>query len=207
MDLQEALDNFRSAIEHCDNLLDIHKTHGGSNRGVRMKEPSLNRAVVVLAVAAWQAAVQDAARSCIDLGAPTNPPQAVITYKLQTGFFNKAIGDFATPSAEKSRDLLKLGGIDIKSHWTWRQGVKMLTFNDVSETLNKWLKVRHALAHGHQELPSVDVLEVVRQNIPTRKAPPSLRRDDAEACVKFLKRIVNATLNGVAAEYGVPSPK
>lgn len=51
MDLEESAANFARFTAHCDNLIQVHHAHGKNKRGFRTKEPSLNRAVVVMAVA------------------------------------------------------------------------------------------------------------------------------------------------------------
>jgi hypothetical protein len=58
MDLVEDAADFTRATRHCDNLVELHRKHGRPGKGKRDKETTLNRAVVVLTVAAWQAVVQ-----------------------------------------------------------------------------------------------------------------------------------------------------
>jgi len=47
------------ATRHCDNLIAVHRGHGGPAPSQRDEEVSINRAVVVLAVASWRAVIQD----------------------------------------------------------------------------------------------------------------------------------------------------
>lgn len=70
MDLEEAAANFRRATQHCDNLIAVHRRAGGPLQGPRYEEVSINRAVVVLAIASWQAVIQDYTLACVDLSAP-----------------------------------------------------------------------------------------------------------------------------------------
>ena len=50
---------FDNAMTHCDNLVKIDQRAGGGRGRTRMVESSVNRAVIVLAIASWQAFVQD----------------------------------------------------------------------------------------------------------------------------------------------------
>jgi len=70
MDLDEAAANFVRSTTHCDNLIAVHRRSGGDKAGKRDEEISVNRAIVVLTVGAWQAVIQDFTRACLDLGTP-----------------------------------------------------------------------------------------------------------------------------------------
>jgi hypothetical protein len=50
---------FESAMIHCDNLIKLERRAGGGRGKALMWEVSANRAVIVLAIASWQAFVQD----------------------------------------------------------------------------------------------------------------------------------------------------
>ncbi len=66
MDIQEAVSNFCRAMEHCDNIVQVHRAAGSGARGRRSSETSVNRGTVVLAVASWQAFVQDLALALLE---------------------------------------------------------------------------------------------------------------------------------------------
>jgi hypothetical protein len=72
----------------------------------------------------------------------------------------------------------------------------------VDTRLDEWLKVRHAIAHGHDELPVVAALESVRLDGATSN--PTIRLTDAEQCVSFTRRLVSLTSTAAAAHLGVP---
>lgn len=213
MDLQEAADNFARATAHCDNLIAVHRGYGGPGQGRRHEEVSINRAVVVLAVASWQSAIQDYTLSCVELSAP--PPGSPLTpasYAVLAGRVKKEVGDFSTPSAENVRRLMVGAGFDPRPHWTWSQhagqgqGMKVWTPADADKRINEWLQVRHAIAHGHYTLPSVDALQAIRRSPGRQLADPQLRLVDAEQCLAFFRRLVHLTAGGLATHLSLVVP-
>ncbi len=100
MNVDAAVQNFRRATEHCDNLIKVHRASGGPDRGRRSTESSLNRAVVVLAVASWQAVIQDYTRACLESGTPgPASPISKQTYDVIAGRVRKEIENFSTANA------------------------------------------------------------------------------------------------------------
>lgn len=213
MDLQEAVDNFRRATQHCDNVVAVHRGYGGDQRGRRAEEMSLNRAVIVLAVASWQAVIQDYTRACLDLSAPVAGSSITpATFALIAGRVRREIADFSTPNAENTRRLLMGAGFDPRAFWTWTQragrgrGVETWRPVDADLRINEWLRVRHAIAHGHAQLPQVDALQSVRLQPAAPPADPSLRLSDAERCLAFFRRLARLTSTALAAHLAVTPP-
>jgi hypothetical protein len=213
VDLDDAAANFGRAMRHCDNLVTVHRGHGGAGPGRRAAEISVNRAIVVIAVASWQAVVQDLALACIDLSAPgADNPTMLSTYHAITGSVRNAVGDFSTPNAENTRRLLRSAGYDPWPSWTWSQhagrgmGIKVWTPPLAATRLREWLNVRHAIAHGHSELPAVDALGAVRERPGNPPKDPTLRLVDAEQCLAFFRRMARLTGAGLATHLGVPPP-
>ena len=176
------------------NLLEAHKRlrKGG---GRRFQEVSLNRAIVVLTVAAWQAFAQDLVTEILTtLEVPTGHP-ARDTYKIMSTSAKRARFLFSTPNAENTQGLLMNVGFDPWPHWTWQLRRWHFSQARVRETMNQWLQVRHAIAHGHDDLPDVAVLSKLPDGSRT------LRRSDAEACMTFFTRAVAATTKGAIDEF------
>lgn len=220
MDLQEARDRFERAMGHCDSIVQVHRQHGGGGQGFRALEPSLNRAVVVLAVAAWQTAVQDLTIAALD---HVQPAGGTGVGPLLRGQVLQAVGGFSTPDAQKSRALMKLVDFDPYPLWTWSQmggqgvGSIMITPSRAAETTDAWLRLRHDIAHGHASLSVVDVLESVRLAVKDwRGTHPAashadainhlkssatfestLRLVDAERCVVHFRRMARLTAVGL----------
>ena len=205
MDLSTAAANFARATRHCDNLIEIHRNHSGPRQGRRNKETALNRAVVVLTVAAWQAAVQDLANAAADLVNPGEASPEFRLYTLLKGRMDRDIRAFATPNAEKTRELLKVAGFDPRPHWEWTRPGRngSVTPHRAEQSVNAWIKVRHAIAHGHAMLPEEEVLQAVRMGEPHR-GDPSLRLYDAEQCLEFFRRMARVTAHGLAEHLHLP---
>jgi len=214
LDLFEAVDNFERATSHCDNLIEVHRGYGGPAQGRRDKEVSVNRAVVVIAVASWQAVIQDYTLACVDLSAPApTGPLSPLTYNVLAGRVRQEVGAFSTPNAQNVRKLLIGAGFDPRPYWTWTQsagqgqGMKTWKPGDADDRIDEWLKVRHAIAHGHDVLPHVLALASVRERPKHQPlANPTLRLADAEQCLAFFRRLTRLTGAGLAIHLGVDTP-
>jgi hypothetical protein len=178
---------FEAAMIHCDNLLEIPHKAGGGRGYEAMLKSSANRAVVVLAIASWQAFVQDTVIFILNYrGLESVRPKV-----------DRELDRFSTPNAKNSRKLLRLVGFDPDPYWRWRGG----TLRQVESRLMNWLDVRHAIAHGDATIPKVRVLEEVREKSPRLAVRgPNVRAEDARQCATFVRRLAWATLNGVAWE-------
>lgn len=188
---------FDNAMVHCDNLLSIDQRAGGGRGRTRMVESSVNRAVVVLAIASWQAFVQDATRLLLDRRMPQQADQNYGFARLIEGQVLRELARFSTPNAENTRNLLQLVGFDPRPYWRWER----LKPTQVEQQLRDWLSIRHAIAHGDEEMPPVAVLEAVREKKGQYgPAGPSIRAADARGCSAFIRRLAKATLDGVAKE-------
>jgi hypothetical protein len=213
MDLVEAKAGFERATKHCDNLITVHRGHGGPGAGRRAEEVSLNRAVIVLTVASWQSAVQDMTEAALDLSAPGGgSPLSAQSYNVVAGRVRAEIGAFSTPNAQNTRKLMIAAGFDPRPLWTWQQrggrGIGMITKtpHDADVRIDEWLKVRHAIAQGHASMPQVAALGAVRQATGAPPVDPPIRLADAEQCLSFFRRLTSLTLAGLAHHLGVPMP-
>jgi hypothetical protein len=214
MDLDEAVESFRRATRHCDNLVTVHRGHGGPLQGRRDEEVSINRAVVVLTVASWQAVIQDFTLACLDLSMPAaGSPLSPASYNVLAGRIRNEVGSFATPNAQNVRKLLVGAGFDPRPFWAWSQmggrgqGTVTRSPADADARINEWLLVRHAIAHGHAALPAVNALQAVRLASSTPPTDPQLRLVDAEQCLAFFRRLARLTGVGLAGHLGVAVPR
>jgi hypothetical protein len=192
--IPDAATEFERAMHDSENLLEAHKELR-QGEGRRFREMSLNRAVVVLTVAAWQAFVQDLVAEILKtIEVPAGDPGREYFRLLSQGA-KRASFLFSTPNADNTRSLLMNVGFDPWPYWTWNAGRWQFSETRVREMMNQWLQVRHAIAHGHDELPVVSVLSP----LPGDRA--TLRRGDAEACVTFFQRAVRVTTIGAEGEF------
>ncbi|WP_369852830.1 HEPN domain-containing protein [Brachybacterium paraconglomeratum] len=198
---------------HADNLVALHQSSGKGLRGKRHREISLNRAVVVTAVATWQAAVQDLVTAILDSGnqVPQSDPKWGL-HNLLAGNVRNDVNKFSTPNAQNSERLLQHAGFNPAPHWTWprhsaRPAGTAYSQSYIKQRLDEWVSVRHAIAHGHDDLPSVQALQVVRNpHLAPRSGNPTLRLEDAKDCVAFFHNLVSRTGNGVASHLGLSYP-
>jgi hypothetical protein len=186
-------EEFRTAMEDPRNLVGIHRDLR-QGPGRRTREVALNRAIVMFSVGAWQAYVQDAVTVSYDLlEPPLGQPQG--WYQVLRGLLVRAVEQYNTPNAENTRNLLLHVGFDPWPVWTWREGPIRLSAPEVRTRLNRWLRVRHTIAHG-DDLPHVPMLRL------RADGTPSLRLANAEACIAFFERLVNVTTAGLAQVVG-----
>ena len=215
MDLPEAAFRFSAAISYCDDVVAVHRQAGTGQRGRRTQETTLNRAVVVMAVAAWQVAVENLVLAALDAAnayAAGNPPATLAAYD---GTVRGNVKRFSTPNSLQSRELLRTVGFDPKTCWDAYAVRGRQAHGSLQEQLDGWLRVRHAIAHADPVLPAERVLQHVRQSTTkqlaagvtsanlTHPASPGLRLPDAESCVKFMRRIAKVTGDGFAKEMNL----
>lgn len=201
---------FERAIQHCDNLVAVHAKASGTGKGRRRKETSIHRAIIVIAIASWQALVQDLTIYLLNDRMPQSADPNFGVAKLISGQITQAINNFSTPNAQNSRRLLQMVGYDPYPHWTWSNGVtgrRSVTYrpHQIEGQLKQWLDVRHAIAHGDERMPEVEVLEVVRNGSSStnRNDGPSIRLSDARKCIAFIRKLSEVTLDGAAQELAL----
>lgn len=211
MDLAQAAGNYRRAMVHATNLAKVHRRVGSGGAGRRFEEVSINRAIVVISVASWQAAIQDLTLANLDLRTPPPTDPIAKSYQTVANRTRTEVESFSTPNAKNARRLLRASGFDPKPHWSWSQpGGRgrpwvTLTPKDIDDRIDDWLKVRHAIAHGHEALPAVHVLQQVRAS-PTPIHEPSLRLGDAEACGALFTRLLQIASDALAGELATTPP-
>lgn len=219
MDMQEAVDNFAAAMSHCDNLIAVHRAAGGEGRGRRTTVTSVNRGTIVLAVAAWQAFIQDTATALRDEATAELAalPQARLTGLAMAHWnsdFKAVLEKFSTPGPEQTRSLLLRMGFDPRPSWTWAQSggrgntSVVVEPKHVAKVVTQWLRVRNDVAHGHTTIHSLAVLTAVRDPNSSEKArkAPTLRLTDAIDCVAFFRSIVRLTAEAAALHLRRPFP-
>jgi hypothetical protein len=189
---------FLTAMEDSLRLVRLHR-QVAKGRGRRSPElSSLNRSVVVLAIAAWQAYVEALAAALLNslgheyLQDTRSGRTLAVMWNAKREELARHIDQYSTANSDKTLSLLGSLGLDPKEWWTWGTGPGALSSSQVRDRLNQWVKVRHAIAHGSQ-LPAVRV-------ITRNRAGPAVRLKDAEACIGFVQKLARQT-NLAARSY------
>jgi hypothetical protein len=182
---QRALEEFRTAMNDPEHLVAIHRSLN-KGPGRRWREMTLNRAVVVLTVAAWQAYIEDLARAIVRTIQPAQGAQGYGLWQLVKAATESALGRFNTPNADNVKQFLSNVGFDPYPHWSWGGGPSTVTPGAAAQRINDWLRVRHTVAHG-DELPAVAVIDR------TAGGNPTLTRENAETCMQLFTRLAETT--------------
>lgn len=192
---EQARNDFANAMRDPHNLV---RTAQGQNpnRGRRWHESALNRAVVVLAVAAWQAYVQDTTRGILTSIEPPPGDPGIPLFRVVRAATRNVIRRFNTPNSRNTLDLSHSVGFDPEARWMFSVETPpvMLRPYEVRQRLEEWLAVRHTIAHG-TELPSIGIVSG------RTKQGPSLHRKDAEACIEFFEALVAVTADQAAVVF------
>lgn len=197
-DLERAHDVvMRRALGDPHQLIEIHRQLK-EGTGRRTLELSLNRSVIVLSVAAWQAYIEEVARALLaSLGTPIALTQEGRTlsalWQARNEELDRSIHNYNSPNTENTVRLLASLGFNPKPHWTWGVGGGSVTPGQAGQRLNHWVKVRHAIAHG-SALPDVPVLSKT-------KSGRTVQLRDAETCLEFLQRLARHTQDA-AVDFG-----
>jgi hypothetical protein len=184
---------FDVAMADAQNLVDIHRDLNLS-RGRRFREMTINRAIVVLTVSAWQAYVQDLAKAIVDTVRPATGQPGHGLFVLVKAATDSAVARFNTPNVTNTRNVLVNIGFDPRPLWTWGRGQSRSAPADVAIRVDEWLRVRHAIAHG-SDLPEVSVLSRTPSGVPT------LQLRNAEACMALFTRTTHAMADGAHAQF------
>lgn len=192
---EQALSEFNVAIQDPENLLLIHREIN-KNPGRRWREPTLNRAIVVLTVAAWQAFVQDLVLALLENLVLQKGEPGWALYKLVDGSTKSALGRFNTADSQRSLDLMLNVGFDPVSAWTFTIGSPQRSYSPdtVRKEIDGWLAIRHKIAHG-ASLPESELVSG------RPKSGPSLYRKDAERCVEFFRVVTGRTADRAHGQY------
>lgn len=104
-------------MSYCDDVVSVHRQAGGAGRGRRGAEASLNRAVVVMAMAGWQTAVEGMVRASLrqaEAYVVATPGIVITAYANQV---RGAVDRFSTPNSSKCRELFRSVGYDPQPNW------------------------------------------------------------------------------------------
>lgn len=228
-------------IMHAYNLVAVHEkagldAEGHAKRGKRGAPMSVNRAIVLMAVATWQATIEDLTLAAFALG------PNVGNQKKSNALLTE-VEKFSTPATHQVRGLFARNifspdqpqtPFDPAKAWNWQQaggrGAGRSTHDaaTIANTLDSWTHIRHAVAHGHDDLfgqlagqkvcdvsvgweshsagcakgvPLKDPALAVSRQARAGKNP-SLTLADARQCLHFFERLTRVTANSLIAHVG-----
>ena len=138
-------------LTDAEDLEDAHTRLRTGTRGRQFRLAALNRAAVVMCLAAWEAYVEELVREALQALRPADPPLGA--WPMHNASVSRQLGRFNTPSAENVRQLLSdaLGFPDIRPSWRW----PYCTSAQASQRLTDALRLRHEVAHGVNPRPTV----------------------------------------------------
>lgn len=154
------MQHFSVLLEDADELLDAQqRLLAGTRRRSRWRKGSLNRAVIVTCVSAWEGYVEQVIIEAIDSIRPaTGTPLGL--WPIVSGLARNLVGRFHAPDVGNVKKLIddSLSLADITSFWSWRGCPTARARKQLSDAL----KVRHRIAHGVHPKPIVPSREAIR---------------------------------------------
>lgn len=183
----KAEQDFHRTMRDAHNLVWLHR-HSQTGQGRRWRQPSMNRAAVVLTVAAWQAFIQDLTEAILAHLEIPHGHEGHGLYRVVKVAAKNSLRRFNTPNAKNSLNLLADVGFDPTTNWLFVMGNPPASYgiSDIRAEIDGWLEVRHKIAHGAR-LPASRLVSG-RTN-----GGPTLHRSDAEQCIEFFEAVVTAT--------------
>lgn len=149
---------------------------------------ALNRAVVVMCIAAWESYIEELVREALQaLHAPVPHPGLV---QALNELLRDDLDRFHTPSAANVQSLLRqtIGVADIRRSWYWPG----MTIAQAGAALGQALNLRHRIAHGAHPRPVV-------HNHYTSQLPDFFRRLGRKTDAAVRSRLVNQ--HGISAPW------
>ena len=168
-------------------LLDAHRQLRTGNVGRQWGLGGLNRAVVVMAVSAWEAYVEDVVLEAVDALRPAGAalgmwPAINATARSQVGRFNN-------PNSQKVRTLFQdtIGIADVTAGWQWQNCTPAVARTNLDAVMTQ----RHHVAHGVNPRPVI-------HNGVAKRIPVLIRN---------LGRFTDATVyDHLTTTLGLPAP-
>lgn len=146
-------------LEDADELLDAQrKLLAGIGRRKRWGRGSLNRAVVVMCVSAWEGYVEQVVIEAVNAIRPA-AGASLGMWTVVSKLANHLVGRFHTPDVGNVKKLVNdsLGLADVTSFWSWR-GYSVAR---ARKHLSDALKVRHQIAHGTHPRPIIRTRDAI----------------------------------------------
>jgi len=211
--IQAAGSRFDATLKPAWDLIDIHKRLSVLP-GRRESELSLNRGVIVFAVAAWQTYVEQLTLAMLAASAPPAGDPTSRVYGMLKANVERQVKRLNVPDTAKTLDLWRWVAFDPTPAWgfsyTWEKqrslahggriiGRATLTHPQAQNELDTWIQIRHKIAHGDAIPPEPRYVAFATG---CRTGVRRLRRVDADRCLNFVQKLVGVT--SAAAERDFP---
>lgn len=170
-----------------EELQTAHSTLRTGNPGRQYGLGSLNRAIVVMSVSAWESYVEELMRESVLALRPSG--LLLGTWPSLNAYVSGQLGNFNTPSAVNVERLIRncIGLANVSMTWGWRN----CTSTQAIQRLTDGMNYRHKIAHGVNPRPVV-------HNQYASELPIFIRR---------LARSTDATVRGhLVNTHGLSSP-
>ncbi len=138
-------------LKDAEELQTAHKRLRTGNVGRQWGLGALNRGVVVLAVSAWEAYIEELLKESLLAIKPPSGPMG--TWPALNASVRSQIGRFNNPNPDNVRSIIAdaIGLQDITVCWCWQS----VTADKARDRLGEALKKRHEIAHGVNPRPTV----------------------------------------------------
>jgi hypothetical protein len=135
-----------------EELDDSHTELSTGNPGRQYGLASLNRAIVVMSVSAWESYIEELMRESVLALCPLGPPYAA-PWPALNAYVTGRLGTFNTPNQHNVEQLIRncLGLIDVHLMWTWQN----CTSAQAVQRLTDAMIYRHQIAHGVNPRPII----------------------------------------------------
>jgi hypothetical protein len=112
---------------------------------------SLNRAVVVMCVSAWEAYVEELAIEAVNSLQP--PEHAITVWQSLNASVRTQVGRFNNPNVENTKKLISdaIGLQDVTLGWSWQNCTRQRAVDRLTEVI----RLRHEVAHGVNPRPTI----------------------------------------------------
>ena len=134
-----------------EELDDAHTELRTGSPGRQYGLASLNRAVVVMSVSAWESYVEELMRESLQALHP--PVSPLGTWQVLNAYVMGLLRSFNTPNRENVERLIRntLGLADVHLSWTWQNCTSPQAVQRLTEAMNN----RHQIAHGVNPRPII----------------------------------------------------
>jgi hypothetical protein len=134
-----------------EELDDAHTELKTGTPGRQYGLASLNRAIIVMSISAWESYVEELMRESVQALRPPGP--ALGAWPALNTYVMGQLGNFNTPNPTNVERLIRncIGLVDVNLSWTWQN----CTSAQAVQRLTDAMTYRHQIAHGVNPRPII----------------------------------------------------